>query len=155
MYWLASHAIGRLAIDSAGPVAGGDEGSGDGRAGDGRRQPRPMPLGRPVDLMATLLAGEVADELAHGRRSALLGTRDRASARRLAYDATGGDPVETALVLERAWAHTYERLANPRHRRLVDTLAAALLRSRTLDPDDVRRLLAAAPAGEILRSRSG
>jgi RNA polymerase sigma factor (sigma-70 family) len=92
-----------------------------------------------LELQARM-AGEVATLL--GRNGVSGGDRDEAGV--IALRETGGDQVEAALLLERAWRDARALLESSGTWRKVERVAAALLEVGTMDGDDVRKLCARA-----------
>ena len=95
----------------------------------------------PGARLITVMAGEagVARALPHRRRS---DSGDRAAAARIARAATGGDEVESALVITDGLDAARRRLEDPRTWSLVERVTEALVIRRTLDADEFRRLVA-------------
>jgi RNA polymerase sigma-70 factor (ECF subfamily) len=93
------------------------------------------------DALAALMGGEAANAMQRSRLAATSGASDRAAAARLAAELTGGDPVETALLVDQALANARSRLADDRTWRLVERVARALVERRTLDGDEFRQLV--------------
>ena len=93
------------------------------------------------DRLTTLMAGEAANARQRCRFAATFGTSDRAAAAELTADLTGGDPIETALLVDQGLAAARERLADDRTWRLVERVAGALAERQALDGDEFRALL--------------
>jgi RNA polymerase sigma-70 factor, ECF subfamily len=92
-----------------------------------------------LELQARM-AGEVATFL--GRVGESGGDRDEAG--EIALRETGGDQVEAALLLEQAWSGARSLLESSRTWRQVERVTAALQHVRTVDGDDVRKLVSLA-----------
>jgi hypothetical protein len=101
----------------------------------GPPEPAPGPFGA-----AGALTGEVATFL--GRNGVSGGDRDEAG--EIALRETGGDQLEAALLLEQAWSGAGSLLESSRTWRQVERVAAAFQQVRTVDGDDVRKLVSLA-----------
>ena len=95
-----------------------------------------------VDRLALLVGGEVAATL-HGTPADLVtagGRVDHDAALRAAAEA-GIDPEQARAMIDAEWQRVRDRLRDPAAWRLVERLAQALLRQKTLEEAEIAALL--------------
>jgi hypothetical protein len=95
------------------------------------------------DLVAVLVAGEVAATI-HGAPESVVkagGRADREHAIRRAAE-VGLDEAAARAMIEAEWPRVRDRLQEPAHWKLVDSLARQLVRQNVLDADQIRAMLA-------------
>ncbi|MBI3972817.1 MAG: RNA polymerase sigma factor [Chloroflexi bacterium] len=137
LHWEHGGSISRITIAPVSGVHVQERASDSGPPAGPQRGPS-MP---PRDVLQMLMAGEAATFLLSGRRSGGLDTSDRDAAAALARSLTGGDDVETALVVDQAWVTARDRLTIYRTWSLVERVAVALQERQSLDGDEFRSVV--------------
>lgn len=136
VHHLGGGRLARLSIDRADPRRGVQLARG-GMSGGEETSKEALEA-----LVAVLVGGEVAATL-HGTPAALVtagGRVDHEAALRAAAEA-GLGLEEAHATIDAAWGQVQQRLSDPTHWGLVEALARALLRHKSLDAEQIASIL--------------